>query len=76
MDQWEKIGGGMARVHEFDSRLNGVGYVLKCLGEAPDAGDVYESAKFGDRRCELMLSDGAMAILKARLNETERRLAH
>jgi hypothetical protein len=76
MAQWERIGGGMARVEEFDPTLNGVGYVLKCLGYSSDPGDIYESAKFGGRQCELMLSDGAWAILRARLNETERHLAH
>ena len=29
----------MARVHQFDSRLNGVAYLAKCLGAAPDPGD-------------------------------------
>ncbi len=76
MAQWEQIGGGMARVKEYDPMLNGVGYVLKCLGYGPDPGDLYESAKFGGRQCELMLSDGAWAILQDRLHVTERRLAH
>ena len=76
MAQWERIGGGMARVTVFDPTLNGAGYVLKCLGNSPDLGDIYESSKFGGRQCELMLSDGAQALLRARLNETERRLAH
>jgi len=76
MAQWERIGGGMARVTVFDQRLNGAGYITKCLGEFPDAGDRYESAKFESRHCDLMLSDAVWAILKARLNETERRLAH
>jgi hypothetical protein len=75
MHQWEQHGGGMARVHVFDHALNGVGYITKCLGQTPDAGDVYESAKFGSRNCELMLSHGARAILRSRVNATERRLA-
>jgi hypothetical protein len=61
MAQWEAVGGGMARVHVFDHRLNGVGYLTQCLEMGPDPGDLYESAKFGNRSCDLMLSDGAQA---------------
>lgn len=76
MAQWERMGGGMARVRVFDPRLNGVGYITECLGYAPDAGDVYESAKFGSRHCELMLSDAVWKILRSIRMRTERRLAH
>jgi hypothetical protein len=41
MKTWEKLGGGMARVRIYESRLHGGSYILKCLGE-----DVYESDKF------------------------------
>lgn len=75
MAEWEKAGGGMARVHVFDQRLGGVGYVTKCLG-SPDGGDVYESAKFGGGHCELMLSDATWGILRSIRMRTERRLAH
>jgi hypothetical protein len=73
MSEWEKLKGGMARVTLFDHRLDGVGYVAKCLGEQPNGGDVYESAKFGNAYCELMLSDGAQKVLRAVTMKTERR---
>jgi hypothetical protein len=66
MQTWEKVGGGMARVHRFDSRLNGAGYILKCLGETTDPGDSYESAKFGGGHCQLMLSNAAEKVMLRR----------
>ena len=76
MDLWEKMGGGFARVTVFDHKLNGVGYISKCLGESADQADVYESAKFGHRSSDLMPSHALEHLLLARANETERRLAH
>lgn len=67
--QWEKVGGGMARVSEFDPTLNGGGYVLKCLGEKSNAGDVYESSKFGGG-CELMLSKSVYRINQASIRRS------
>jgi hypothetical protein len=29
MDKWEELGGGMARIHVFDPRLNAGSYILK-----------------------------------------------
>jgi hypothetical protein len=52
MDRWEKFGGGMARIHVFDSRLNAGSYILKRNGfrlTAVDLGDAYESAKFASK---------------------------
>lgn len=66
MATWEQVGGGMARVHRFDPRLNGAGYLLKCLGESADAGDLYESAKFGGSHCQLMLSNAAEKVIRRR----------
>ena len=66
MATWEQVGGGMARVHRFDPRLNGAGYILKCLGETADGGDSYESAKFGGGHCHLMLSNAAERVIRLR----------
>jgi hypothetical protein len=72
MEEWEMLGGGMARVHVFNQRLNGVGYITKCLdGSGPETGklggDSYESAKFGGIT-ELMLSrSGAEAMRRGAL---------
>lgn len=76
MDLWGRMKGGFARVTIFDHSLNGVGYVSKCLGKGAEPGDVYESAKFGHRSSDLMLSHAVNRMLLARANETERRLAH
>ena len=59
-----------------ENSLGGVAYMSKDLGMISDPGDVYESAKFGIRSCDLMLSDGLKRIFQARQNQTEKRLAH
>lgn len=61
MHAWESVGGGMARVRLFDQRLNGVDYVTKCLDMS--GADTYESAKFGSKSSDLMLSTAAQKIL-------------
>ena len=66
MSIWEQVGGGMARVHLFDPRLNGAGYLLKDLGNSADAGDLYESAKFGGGHCQLMFSNAAEKVFLRR----------
>ncbi len=66
MSQSEQKGGGMARVSRFDPRLNGAGYLLKCLGYPADGGDSYESAKFGGSHCELMFSNAAEKVILRR----------
>jgi hypothetical protein len=62
MKIWERIGGGMARVTEYDPQLDGVDYILK-NGEqvisslaSRRAGDYYELTKFGGT-CDLMMSE-------------------
>jgi hypothetical protein len=52
--QWEKLGGGMARVREFDSREQGLEYLLKCLNAGAN---LYEVTKFSYSADEVMLSN-------------------
>ena len=66
---WEQVGGGMARISEFDPTLNGEGYLLKCLGVPSDLGDLYESTKFGGD-CELMLSKSVNRINQAAIRRS------
>lgn len=61
--KWEELGGGMARVRQFNPALTGVGYVTKCLSES-DGGDLYEFDKFGFKSCELMLSKALLRVAK------------
>lgn len=53
--QWERIGGGMARVREFDPSQPGLEYLLKCLSASPGA-NLYEVGKFSHSSDEIMLS--------------------
>jgi hypothetical protein len=53
--QWERIGGGMARVREFDPGQPGLGYILKCLCVRAGA-NLYEVGKFSHSADEVMLS--------------------
>lgn len=68
MAQWEKIGGGMARVYPFSSTLDGVEYVLKGCEEAFNAAQSrigaseYELTKFGGS-CDVMLSESLVREL-------------
>ena len=78
MDKWEKLGGGMARIHVFDSRLNAGSYILKRNGfriSPVDAGDAYESAKFASKACELMLADRVWKVAGWRSEYETARLA-
>ncbi len=76
MDKWEKLGGGMARIHVFDSRLNAGSYILKRNGfSAVDLGDSYESAKFTSKACELMLADRVWKVAGWRSGYERARLA-
>ena len=52
--QWERIGGGMARVREYDSREQGLEYLLKCLNAGAN---LYEVTKFSYSADEVMLSN-------------------
>lgn len=71
---WEKVGGGLSRITVFDHTLNGGAYISKCL--QPNSEDAFTSSRFDGGISDLMLSHGAMKILRARADETERRLAH
>jgi len=59
MRQWERFGGGMARVRIYNPALHGGEYILKCLGSGAD---VYESAKFGEVGRDLMLSKSVRRV--------------
>jgi len=67
MADWEKLGGGMARVRLFDPALSGVGYVTKCLGMS--GADAYESSKFDARSSGLMLSKSGGAMLARKIRD-------
>lgn len=72
MAQWERLGGGMARVRVFNHALNGVSYVTKCLSGV--GADLYELNKFGWDKSEIRLSSGASAMLLRILREGTRRI--
>jgi hypothetical protein len=76
-DKWEKLGGGMARVHVFDPRLNAGAYILKHRGldDASLGGDAYESAKFSGKACELLLADRLWEVARWRSGYERARLA-
>jgi hypothetical protein len=76
MDKWEKLGGGMARIHVFDSRLNAGSYILKRSGfDESIGGDAYESAKFSSKACELMLAKRVWEVAGWRSEYETARLA-
>ena len=76
MNKWEKLGGGMARIHVFDSRLNAGSYILKRSGfDDGIGGDAYESAKFSSKACELMLADRVWKVAGWRSEYERARLA-
>jgi hypothetical protein len=55
--QWEKLGGGMARVRKYDSRRQGLEYTLKCLNATNGGANLYEVGKFSHSADEVMLSN-------------------
>jgi len=55
--QWETLGGGMARVREYDSRKQGLEYTLKCLNVTNGGANLYEVGKFSHSADEVMLSN-------------------
>jgi hypothetical protein len=67
MRNWERLGGGMARVTQYSPLLDGVGYVLKgCEAEYRRAcGDAYETRKFGGN-CDVMLSESIFRVIEGR----------
>jgi len=48
--QWEELGGGMARVRKYDSREQGLEYLLKCLNVTNAGANLYEVTKSRTRR--------------------------
>jgi hypothetical protein len=56
MAQWERIGGGIARVREYDSRKHGLEYIMKCLGNN-NGSNLYEVGKFSSSADGVMLSN-------------------
>lgn len=63
MAQWQKLGGGWARMARYRNDLDGVGYVLKGLGYASEAEQNYEMKKFGSTHCQLILSNSVWRTL-------------
>lgn len=55
--QWEELGGGMARVRKYDSREQGLEYLLKCLNATNAGANLYEVTKFSHAADEVMLSN-------------------
>ena len=51
----------MARCRLYDQGRSGLDYIAECLGVG---GDLYESAKFGNGACELMLSESVEGLLR------------
>jgi hypothetical protein len=55
--QWERLGGGMARVREYDSSKQGLEYTLKCLKVTNGGANLCEVGKFSYSADEVMLSN-------------------
>jgi hypothetical protein len=55
--QWQELGGGMARVRKFDSREQGLEYLLKDLNVTNAGANLYEVTKFSYSADEVMLSN-------------------
>ena len=55
--QWERLGGGMARVRKYDSSEQGLEYLLKCLNYQNAGANLYEVGKFSYSADEVMLSN-------------------
>jgi hypothetical protein len=70
MSQWESLGGGMARVSQYNASLDGLDYILKGSGltesmAARWAGDYHELSKFGGS-CDVTLSESVCRHLRNR----------
>lgn len=61
MNRWEALGGGIARVTLYDTRLSAGEYLFKT---ERDGGRVYEESKFDSRRSELMLAHALRGALR------------
>jgi hypothetical protein len=55
--QWERLGGGTARIREYDSREQDLDYILKCLDYQNAGANLYEVGKFSYSADEVMLSN-------------------
>ena len=76
MSQWESLGGGMARISQYDSSLDGLDYILKGSGLTESkatrwAGDYHELAKFG-QSCDVTLSESVIRYLGNRQQPGQR----
>jgi hypothetical protein len=70
MSQWERLGGGIARVSVYNSSLDGLDYILKGSGLTEStakrwAGDYHELSKFGGS-CDVTLSESLCRSLSNR----------
>lgn len=66
-NQWEQVGGGMARVSVYSRSLAGADYILKGLEsvQTRHAGDFYELTKFGGS-CDVTLSESILRVVEGR----------
>ena len=73
-NQWEQVGGGMARVSVYSRSLAGADYILKGLEsvQSRHAGDFYELTKFGGS-CDVTLSESILRVVEGRRLIGERR---
>jgi len=76
--QWEKVGGGIARVTQYNSSLDGLDYLLKGSGLTGSAasryaGDYHELTKFGGS-CDVTLSESCIRVLDGRRLIGQRRI--
>ena len=76
MSQWEKLGGGIARVSVYNSSLDGLDYILKGGGLTEStatrwAGDYHELTKFGGS-CDVTLSESVIRHLGNRQGSGQR----
>jgi len=75
MKQWERFGGGMARVRIFDPSSDGGAYITKELSGLNGA-DSYESAKFSHVSSSLMLSESCWRVAASSKRRTLAAQAH
>ena len=76
MSQWERLGGGIARVSVYNSSLDGLDYILKGSGLTEStakrwAGDYHELTKFGGS-CDVTLSESVVRYLGNRFASGQR----
>jgi len=76
MSQWERLGGGIARVSMYNSSLDGLDYILKGSGLTESrakrwACDYHELTKFGGS-CEVTVSESVVRLLRGRFASGQR----